>query len=139
VEIGASTEAGIEEFIKLSIATHYQMNLGVTETVETNVGFVAPTGLTMIYTVEWYEEWSEGRIMPISNLQAGEMLAIPYRAKKGLVYVIKPTPEACLVTATVEPLPTLTSTIVPTETLLVQPTMELPPTSTLEATLTPTP
>ena len=135
VEIGVTTEAGIDEFIKLSVAAHYQLNLGVAETVETNVGFVAPVGLVTVYTVEWYEEWSEGRIVPVANLTNGEMIEIPYRAKKGLAYVVVPTPEGCLVTATAQPFPTEIPSLTPTSTAISTPTVT--PSQAVDNTSTP--
>jgi len=139
VEIGVTLEAGIDEFIKLSLATHYQINLGETETVETSVGFVAPMGMVTVYTIEWYEEWGEGRIIPVANLATGEMVEIPYSVRKGLSYITYPTPEDCPITATVPPLPTEipTSTSTSTPTITPSPTESESMTPTMETEITP--
>lgn len=145
VEVGVdnSISAGIKDIIQFSVATHYSLNLSETKTYEMNTNFIAPPGYRVIYTVEWYDVWVEGRIIPVDKLQSGEKEEISYRAKTGLESRIpNPIPEACAPTPTdiptSSPMPTLEPTHTPTLTLVV-PTQNETPTVELTMTSTPTP
>jgi hypothetical protein len=141
VEIGSEGSMDIGEVIKFSIAAHYNLQLGTTTTNASNISLLGLAGHRVTYTIEWYEIWVEGRIIPIANLQSGEKIEIPYRAKIGLSSKVRnPIPEFCAPTPTppaetITPLPTYTlePTITATETQTLEPSI----TPTLESTATP--
>jgi hypothetical protein len=101
--------------------------LDALRTREMNTSFVAPPGYRVVYTIEWYDVWVEGRILPISSLQAGEKTEISYRAKTGMESKIpNPIPEACGAnpTDTLIPFPVPTLEITDTPTLIFVPSVE---------------
>lgn len=141
IEMGAefSTTGGIKDILQLSVATHYNLNLSETKTYETNVSFIALAGYRVIYTVEWYEVWIEGRVFPVEDLHQGNRNEYTYRAKIGVESRIpNPIPEACAPTATstLSPTPEPTFTPTPTPTLVPSSTNTLEP-PTPEPTTTP--
>lgn len=141
VETGTDVSAtgGIKDIVELSasISTYYKLNLGESEAHKINVNFIAPPGYRVIYTVEWYDVWIEGRIIPVDKLQLGEKEEFFYRAKTGIESrVPNPIPEYCAPTPTSSLTPTLLPTATVTPTLVI-PTLTHPP--ALEPTMPPSP
>ena len=84
IEMGAEMTAGIDQIVKLAIATQYKINLGEARSYGVSVEFTASPGTNTVYTIEWVETWIVGRVFPVNDINNGRMNPRQYYAKSDL-------------------------------------------------------
>lgn len=84
IELGVEATIGIDEIVKVALATQYNINVGESKSYEVNVEFSASPTTNTIYTIEWVETWIVGRVFSVDDLNNGRMNPIQYFAKSEL-------------------------------------------------------
>jgi hypothetical protein len=91
IELDLTQTKDNEEIIKSTLATYYNLNITQSNTYDVSVDLKASPGTKVEYTIEWVEEWREGRLLAIADLEIGRIKPINFHVKSRIkAYVPEP-------------------------------------------------